>query len=223
MTIHDFEVSYYHNLNDIVSEAYVLNLIEDDKKFDICERQASRFGLEITRWIAEDGSLGKNYSDWTRYMEEPWTEIDKKLGRKAIDRPGAWGYLLTMKAIFEDAISKDYKSIAVFDDDFIFSKSFDHSFSRLVEVLDESWDIIYLGASQWLWDEVSFSNQPYYSPDENTNGSFAVIYRNSVFQQILEQIEEMSAPFDAGPLRKLVTGEFSDRSFVAHPNMVIAM
>lgn len=222
MTIHDFEVSRYHNLNDVVSEAYVLNLIEDGIKFSICERQTSRFGLEITRWIAEDGRIGKNYSDWTRYMEEPWKETDKKLGRKAIDKPGAWGYLLTMKAIFEDAIDKNHKSIAVFDDDFIFSKSFDHSFSRLVEVLEESWDIIYLGASQWLWDEVSFSNQPYYSPDENTNGSFAVIYRNTVFQQILDQIEEMSSPFDAGPLRKLVTGEFSNRSFVAHPNMVIA-
>ena len=127
-----------------------------------------------------------------------------------------------MKAIFEDAIEKDHKSIAVFDDDFIFSKSFDHSFSRLLEILEESWDIIYLGASQWLWDDVSLSNQPYYSPDENTNGSFAVIYRNSVFQQILEQIEEMSAPFDAGALRKAVMGEFSDRSFVAHPNLVIA-
>jgi len=222
MTIHNFEVSHYHNLNDIVSEAYVLNLIEDSKKFDICERQASRFGLEITRWIAEDGRIGKNNLDWMRYMEGPWTEIDEKLGRKAIDKPGAWGYLLTMKAIFEDAIAKDHKSIAVFDDDFIFSKSFDHSFSRLLEVLEESWDIIYLGASQWLWDDVSFSNQPYYSPDENTNGSFAVIYKNTVFQEILDQIEDMSAPFDAGALRKTVMGEFSDSSFVAHPNLVIA-
>jgi len=155
-------------------------------------------------------------------MEQPWSEIDEKLGRKAIDKPGAWGYLLTMKAIFEDAIAKKHKSIAVFDDDFIFSKSFDHSFSRLLEVLEESWDIIYLGASQWLWDDVSFSNQPYYSPDENTNGSFAVIYRNTVFQEILDKIEEMSAPFDAGALRKTVMGEFSDSSFVAHPNLVIA-
>ena len=158
MTIHNFEISQYHNLNDIVSEAYVLNLVEDNKKFDICERQASRFGLEITRWIAEDGRMGKNNLDWIRYMEQPWSEIDEKLGRKAIDKPGAWGYLLTMKAIFEDAIAKKHKSIAVFDDDFIFSKSFDHSFSRLLEVLEESWDIIYLGASQWLWDDVSFSN-----------------------------------------------------------------
>lgn len=222
MTIHNLEVSKYHNLNDIASESYVLNLDEDESKFKICERQVSRFGLEMTRWPAVDGRIGKNNLDWLKYMEEPWIDIDEKLGRKAIDKPGAWGYLLTMKGIFEDAIGKKHDSIAVFDDDFIFSKSFDHGFSRLIEVLDDSWDILYLGASQWLWDGISLTDEPCYSPDENTNGSFAVIYRNTVFQEILCHIEDMSAPFDAGALRKSVMGDFSDSSFVAYPNLVIA-
>ena len=222
MKIHNFEVSQYHNLNNKVSEAYVLSLEEEKDKFEICKRQASRFGIEITRWIGEDGRIGKNNQDWMRYMDQPWIEIDEKLGRKAIDKPGAWGYLLTMKGIFEDAIGKGHEAIAVFDDDFILSKSFDHRFSRLVEVLEESWDILYLGASQWLWDDVSLSDKPYYSPDRNTNGSFAVIYRNTVFQEILDEIETMSAPFDAGALRKAVMGKFSDTSFVAYPNLVIA-
>jgi hypothetical protein len=222
MTIHNFEVSQYHNLNDIASESYVLNLDEDQSKFNICERQASRFGLEMTRWPAVDGRKGQNNLDWIRYMEEPWTDLDDKLGRKAIDKPGAWGYLLTMKGIFEDAIKKNHDSIAVFDDDFIFSKSFDHGFSRLVEVLDDSWDILYLGSSQWLWDGISITNEPFYSPDENTNGSFAVIYRNTVFQEILDHIGDMSAPFDAGALRKSVMGNFSGSSFVSYPNLVIA-
>ena len=222
MTIHNFEVSQYHNLNDFTSESYVLNLDEDENKFKICERQAARFGLEMTRWPAVDGRMGQNNQDWLRYMEEPWIGIDETLGRKAIDKPGAWGYLLTMREIFEDAIRKGHDSIAVFDDDYIFSKSFDHGFSRLVEVLDESWDILYLGASQWLWDGVSLSNEPCYTPDENTNGSFAVIYRNKVFHEILSHIGDMSAPFDAGALRKAVMGQFSDSSFVAYPNLVIA-
>jgi len=222
MTIHNFEVSQYRNLNDFTSESYVLNLDEDERKFKICERQAARFGLEMTRWPAVDGRIGQNNLDWLRYMEEPWKEIDEKLGRKAIDKPGAWGYLLTMRGIFEDAIRKGHDSIAVFDDDFIFSKSFDHGFSRLVEVLDESWDILYLGASQWLWDGISLTNELCYTPDENTNGSFAVIYRNTVFHEILGHIGDMSAPFDAGALRKTVMGNFSDSSFVAYPNLVIA-
>ena len=41
-------------------------------------------------------------SNWQEYMEKPWNEIDEKLNRKAIDKVGAWGYLLSMKGIFEE-------------------------------------------------------------------------------------------------------------------------
>ena len=77
-------------------------------------------------------------------MDRPWNKLDKKLGRKAIDRKGAWGYLLSMQGIFRDAIEKKHNSIAIFDDDFILSKSFDHRFSKLIELIGEPWDVIYL-------------------------------------------------------------------------------
>ena len=89
---------------------------------------------------------------------------------------------------FEDAISKGHEKIAVFDDDFILSNSFDHRFSRLIETIGEKWEVIYLGASQWLWESAPPTNFPFYKPDENTNGSFAVIYRKSVFKEILGKI-----------------------------------
>ena len=127
-----------------------------------------------------------------------------------------------MKEIFEDAISKGHDSIAIFDDDFVFSNSFDHCFSKLTEFIGDEWDVIYLGASQWLWDEVNFLSKPFYAPDKNTNGSFAVIYRKSIFVDIVQKINEMKAPFDAGPLRDIVLGESLQKSFVAYPNLVIA-
>ena len=77
-------------------------------------------------------------------MDSPWNNLDKTLGRKSIDKPGAWGYLLTMQSIFQHAMKNDFESIAVFDDDFILSKSFDHGFSKLIEILGDSWDVIYL-------------------------------------------------------------------------------
>ena len=61
-----------------------------------------------------------------------------------------------------------------------------------------------------------------YHPDENTNGSFAVIYRRSVFKQLIDEIEKMDSPFDAGPLRKIALGTSKGKSYVAFPNIVIA-
>ena len=46
------------------------------------------------------------------------------------------------------------KDKLVFDNDFIISKGFDHGFSRLIHSIKKGdWDIIYLGASQWCWDD----------------------------------------------------------------------
>jgi len=222
MTIHSFEVTGYTKLSDIVDESYVINMNGEEEKFEHCKHQADRFDFEITRWEAIDGGDEPYISQWTEYMGEPWNELDKSLGRKAIDRRGAWGYLLSMRGIFLDAIDKKHDSIAIFDDDFILSKSFDHRFSKLIESIGESWHVIYLGASQWLWDGINHSGSGFYLPNENTNGSFAVLYRRQVFEKIISEIDLMVAPFDAGALRKVTLGHSRDKSFVAYPNMVIA-
>ncbi|MAX46135.1 MAG: hypothetical protein CMB24_04980 [Euryarchaeota archaeon] len=222
MIIHNLELTRFHSLNDVVDESYVLSLKEDSQKYELCKRQGDRVNAKLTRWDAVDGNASPHFEDWSEYMEKPWSEMDKRLGRKSIDKPGAWGYLLSMKGIFEDAIDKGHDTIAVFDDDFIFSKSFDHGLSKIIEILSDNWEILYLGASQWLWDDVALSNLPYYVPDKNTNGSFSVIYKKAVFREIIRHIECMDSPFDAGPLRKVVMGSASDKSFVVYPNIVIA-
>ena len=222
MTIHNFEISRFRSLDDFVDESYVLSLENETTKFSLCGRQGLRFGIDLTRWIAVDGNSAEILEDWEEYMKKPWSNLDNRLGRKAIDKPGAWGYLLTMKSIFQDAISKGHGSVAIFDDDFIISNSFDHGFSKLIEIIGEDWDVIYLGASQWLWEAHPSGELPFYNPDENTNGSFAVIYRESVFEELLSEIELMQAPFDAGALRRVVLGNSQRRSFVAYPNLVIA-
>ena len=222
MTIHSLEVCKYQNLSEFVDESYVLNLEKDIKKFELCNRQANRFKIEITRWNAVDGSSGQVKKDWENYLQKDWTDFDRALGRKAIDKPGAWGYLLSMKEIFEDALEKKHNSIAIFDDDFVFANSFDHGFSRVIEAIGDNWKVIYLGASQWLWDGVELGNLPFYPPDGNTNGTFAVIYHKSVFQEILENINLMDSPFDAGPLRSVVLGSAKGKSYVSSPNLVIA-
>lgn len=222
MKIHDLEVVKYKNMGDVVDESYVINMEKDHEKLAHCKSQASRFDFEITPWRGTDGSTEPHISDWTEYMEKPWNDIDEKLNRKAIDRPGAWGYLLSMRGIFLDAINKKHNSIAIFDDDYILASSFDHRFSKFIELIGNEWDVAYLGASQWRWGSLKQPDGDFYEPDDNTNGTFAVIYREPVFREILDQIDLMEAPFDAGPLRKVVLGTSKGRAFVSLPNIVIA-
>tara|TARA_X000001036_G_scaffold355460_1_gene337273 strand:+ start:7854 stop:10391 length:2538 start_codon:yes stop_codon:yes gene_type:complete len=222
MIIHRIEVAEYKRIDDIVDESYVINMRGEEEKLVFCRKQADRFDFSISPWEATDGNSEPNIENWRNYMDKPWTDIDKKLSRKAIDKPGAWGYLLSMRGIFLDAISKKHDSIAIFDDDFVLANSFDHRFSRLIENIGDGWDVIYLGASQWLWQNSTNLEGPCYYPDENTNGTFAVMYKNTVFRQIIDEIDKMEAPFDAGPLRNIVLGNSTGKSFVSYPNLAIA-
>ena len=222
MKIQKLEVVEHKKLGDVVCETYVINMPQDRVKLEFCEHQASRFDFNMTNWEAVNGSEEPYLSNWKKYMERPWSDLDNHLGRKAIDKSGAWGYLLSMKGIFLDAIDKQHDCIAILDDDFVLSKSFDHDFSKAIEQIEKTWQVIYLGASQWQWDGIVERSGNYYIPNENTNGSFAVLYKKSVFKPLLDQIELMEAPFDAGPLRKVVLDISKENSFVVYPNIAIA-
>mgnify|MGYP002011946606 CR=1 FL=1 len=223
MKIQLLEIVDVNLFDSLVDWTYVLSLENEKEKFSICEREAQRHSISLNRWKAVNGYSSDNMKNWEDYMESPWSELDKKLGRKAIDRPGAWGYMLTMKGIFEDAIKNEYSTVAIFDDDFILSKTFTHDFSKFIERVGTDWDVLYLGASQWAWDGIEVSpSMGYYSPTKNTNGTFAVIYKSSVFEELIYEIRKMQSPFDSGPLGELVTSKFKDSSYVAFPNISIA-
>lgn len=223
MTIEKLEVVEVKILNEVVDETYVLSLGNEEEKFDICSREARRHGISLNRWIAVNGYSDENMENWNNYMEKPWTDLDMRLGRKAIDKPGAWGYMLTMEEIFKDAMKKKFQSVAVFDDDFVLSKTFTHDFSKLLEQIGPNWDVIYLGASQWAWDGIDTEAvEGFYHPTKNTNGTFGVIYRSTIYEDLLYEIRKMEAPFDSGPLGELVSTKFQNTSYVAYPNIVIA-
>ena len=67
-----------------------INLLDldtgDENKFTICKRQSDRMGFKLTKWKAVDGNSVENYSAWSNYMSEPWTEQDIRLNRKSIDQ-----------------------------------------------------------------------------------------------------------------------------------------
>ena len=223
MTICSLEVVELLNIGEIVEKSYVLSLEHEADKFQICEREARRHQVDLERWIAVNGYDPDIKGDWEDYMSSPWNDYDIRLNRKAINKPGAWGYMLTMGEIFSDAIKKEQACIAIFDDDFILSKSFSHDFSRFIQQVGEKWDVLYLGASQWAWDDVDLdSNKGFYRPTENTNGTFGVIYRSTVFEDLLYEIQKMDGPFDSGALNRICTKKFKSSSFVSFPNIVIA-
>lgn len=219
--LYSLEIEEITTLSDVVDRGYVLNLDGEEEKFRYCHHVLQREGFDVGRMPAVRGASEPYLSDYNSYANLPLNDEDARLGRKAIQSPGAWGYLLTMKNIFEDALSKGYESIAVFDDDIILTHDFTLKFSRFIKSVSDDWNILLLGASQWDWTGVEFSTIYTYKPNKLSNGSFAMIYHCSIFKEILENIEQMDSPFDSKPLKSIYSNQ-NRKCHVAWPNLIIA-
>lgn len=210
-------------LADVADAGYVLSLDDEEEKFAYCKHVLSREGFEPERMIAVRGADLPHFDKYTEYHNSPHNSEDLRLGRKAIQSVGAWGYLLTMKNIFIDAQKKGHESIAVFDDDIILTHDFTLKFSRFIKNVPDDWEVLMLGASQWNWTGIKLDDRMgWYRPNQVTNGSFAMIYHASIFQRMIESIDQMDSPFDSKPLKSITCDADNQASYVAWPNIIVA-
>jgi len=210
-------------LSDVANAGYVLNLEDEEEKYNYCKHVLSKEGFHVDRMVAVRGADEPNLSDYNSYYNSPHNSEDLRLGRKAIQSAGAWGYLLTMKKILRDALDKGHETIAVFDDDIILTHDFTLKFSRFIQNVPQNWEVLMLGASQWNWTGVNLDDRlGWYPPNQVTNGSFAMIYHHSTFEKLIESIELMDSPFDSKPLKSIICTSEEITSYVSWPNIIVA-
>lgn len=221
LRVYSLTIERITTLSDVVDAGYVLNLDGEEEKFNYCHHVLAREGFEVDRMPAVRGAAEPHVKLYDEYKKSPLNDEDQRLGRKSIQSAGAWGYLLTMEKILHDAIDKNHERIVVFDDDIILTHDFTLKFSRLIHSLDNDWKIVALGASQWDWTGIDISSSLSYSPNNLSNGSFAIIYDSSIFEELLSRIQEMDSPFDSKPLKSIYENP-EHNCYVAYPNLVVA-
>ncbi|NEP75193.1 MAG: tetratricopeptide repeat protein [Okeania sp. SIO2G4] len=240
----------FTHINDVFEKVFVLNLDRRQDRLEKVLRQTKKLGIEFERYSAVDGKKEPNLSEYQEYSQQPlvnfplqetfistWKEfylnpnisiiskvafVENKNKAKAIASPGAWGYLKSYIAILTEAISKDYESILVFDDDVIFHNDFNQLFSQIYQQLPDNWMILQLGALQYDWgdDWISWQTKNLYLCNGSSVGSHAVAIHYSAYPILLNYCLLYNLPFDIGPLTA-VQNQYKDRCFVFSPNLAI--
>jgi glycosyltransferase involved in cell wall biosynthesis/GR25 family glycosyltransferase involved in LPS biosynthesis len=126
------------------------------------------------------------------------SEATQRILKKS-STPGTFGYLFSQQRIFENAIRRNLKRICVFDDDVIFTDDHEPILEGARQLLDTDWAIIHLGASEYSARHPADDGRKasfYSAAPHGTCGSFAVLYDECVFREILEAIAELDGPFD---------------------------
>ena len=208
-------IENYISINYICGDnVFMLNLNYQKDKFKINEMVLNKMGIKVNRFEAINGYDNKYDKLWNKISNSPFTNLEKKIGRKCIISRGSMGYLLSMEKIFS-SIKNSY--LCVFDDDILINKEM--SIEKLTQILVNfsDFNILKLGSSQWIFDNIKIHNNFYYS-NELSNGSFACIYSPRTLTDILTKIRNFDEPFDFSPLRQFI----NSKSYVLYPNKIIA-
>ncbi len=236
------------NINSCFDRIYVLNLDRRPDRWEKIQRIAEKHQLDLTRFTAVDGSLEPVKSAWESYSKSELQKLpegiaplvnftdkflkyhhyiarihfmETKLGRKAIQSPGAWGYALSYIRILKDAILNDYQRILILDDDIILYKSFNSAFEKHFGSLPGDWKLIMLGAMQHQWEPwITPYSDLFYHCHGSSVASHAVGMTRKVFLPLLFYAEKLDLPIDEGAVFH-IQNVYSRQCFVFLPNLAI--
>lgn len=227
----------HHLINSYFDKIFILNLkSRSDRRLKVVQR-LSQLGIRADIFFADNGYSKENINEFLNYYLQPVGGEDAHrfeifFKKKAIQSPGAWGYLKTYKRLLQYAKDQGFKRFLCLDDDIIEHKQFHLLFESRINEIPQDWKLIYLGATQHSWTSVEndennikaannfIGSAPYYHP-KYTDGSFAIGIDQSIFQLLLDEIEKMNCSFDTGALRE-VNFTYPDKTFVMLPNLMIA-
>ena len=155
---------------------------------------------------------------------EHWINFGEKELRSCnpnndIVNAGQWGCLYSHINIIKNAIQHNYNSILVLEDDIILTQDIHNKIEKLREFIElhNDWNIIYLGASQHNWTDISFGINYYHA--KNTTGTFAVMINKRIFKDLIDHYIKMMKPSDnyLVDIQKIYYGTI----YVLYPNIII--
>ncbi|MFI2810117.1 glycosyltransferase [Microbulbifer sp. JSM ZJ756] len=220
-------------LSAVFDKVYLVSLEHDLEKRIKVGFQLRSLGIDYDWYPAVNGYEGRPLQDFQEYMKRPLgkmahfsdcSDYEKRRGSKMIESPGALGYIYTYISIMNDAKSRGFKNILIVEDDIILCYDFKQRFHRFITSVSDDWRILLLGASQYDWGGVDVSEslkRGFYRPElHKTKGSFAIGVNESIFDELIENLSYLDAPFDNFPIGYLYE-KYQSSCFVAYPYLVM--
>jgi GR25 family glycosyltransferase involved in LPS biosynthesis len=201
----------------------------------------SKYTNKYNEWILNNNIIDVTYDNfnWKYYIDRytdlknintkqlawnHWINYGKKELRSCnpnndIVNRGQWGCLYSHINIIRDALKNDYESILILEDDIILTDNIHIKIEKLKQFIKghENWGIIYLGASQHIWNNITIC-EDYYHPN-NTTGTFAYMIHNSFYQIILDELLKFKKPIDNYLVD--IQKKYKDYMYVLYPNIII--
>lgn len=201
------------NINIYFDKIYCLNLDRRQDRWKKASEQFNRFNINVERWSAIDGdSLDNKLLD---YYNPDGLKGEEASILGITENKNAIGCLLSHLEIIKNAKENNYNRILIFEDDIILSNNFLEEVKQ-IEKLD--WKLLYLGASQFLWNNIEIKDGHYNC--KKTLGTFAYAIDSSIYDDLINIFEKGSQSVDN--LLSIIQSKYKNGCFTIYPNIVIS-
>jgi GR25 family glycosyltransferase involved in LPS biosynthesis/mannosyltransferase OCH1-like enzyme len=181
------------DINKYFDRIYCLNLKSKISNWEKVRYQLNEKNIYLERFEAIDGN---------EIEDELFYNIDREFNPKGlrnelasrygiIENKFSYACLLSHIKILKDAKDKGYKKILILEDDVIISDNFLESVKNVKNI---NWKLIYLGCSQFDWEDISINDGFYKS--KNTLGTFAYGVDYSIFNDLIDTLERKNKSVD---------------------------
>lgn len=123
-----------------------------------------------------------------KYFINPKTKNDDNL-------PGNWSYQSAFESVFLKSKLLKLENFLILEDDIFFVENYNLKLEKILLEIPTDWQILHLGyhyASTYA-NDVSFSK---FENNMKAIGAHAVVYKNVVFDYILNTVENCTMPID---------------------------
>jgi glycosyltransferase involved in cell wall biosynthesis len=165
------------DINKYFDKIYCINLDRRQDKWNIVSKKFDKLEIQVERFSGIDGNT------------IPTTELAKY---NTINKYEV-GCMLSHYRIIQDAKVHGYKRILILEDDILFIENFNQVFSDKIGNFPE-WRMLYLGATQYQWNDLEFGDGFYYS--KHNDGTFAYAVDQSIYDDILGGGNVNNKPID---------------------------
>jgi GR25 family glycosyltransferase involved in LPS biosynthesis len=212
------EIYNYTGVNHICDKnVYLINLHSRYYNYPRSNKLLQSICVDHVRFEAIDGNNGEYDEVYELYTKFPFTELEKRLRRKALISKGALGCLLSMKTIFEYALRDNAKYLCVVEDDIMVKKMFDFEKVSNVIIKTSGFNILKFGSSDRCFNECGLSNEDFYDCTIESNGGFFNIYNRDAIKYYYNIMCKHDTPLDLS-----TRDHIGNKYYVVFPNLIIA-
>ncbi len=166
-------------MNTFFDKIFVVNLDRRVDRMESIQKQANELSITINRFPAFDGSILTTKPGKPPY--KGWSTISM----------GNYGNVLSQRAIIQKALSNDWESVLILEDDASFDTK--DKIDEYLEAVPKNWDMIYFGGNH---------QSPLQRMDmlvgkcTYTLTAHAVGIRNTMYEHILHATRNLNVPID---------------------------